>query len=117
MANTTSFAPLVIDSAGVRRYSGTELLERADWDDIVVITILTTDEGPWQEDFFWLLHQSDGTGCCVPGDLAQDHGLLPALQARYGDAFDNEQVIRASGCTEDAAFICWRNTNGDHAAA
>ena len=57
-----------------------------------------------------------GTGCCVPGDLAQAHDLLPALQARYGDAFDNEQVIRASCCTDNSSFICWRSS-GDFAAA
>ena len=69
---------------------------------------MTTDEGPFVEDFFWMLSNRGGGGCCVPNGLAETHQLLPALQERYGKAFDNEQVIAASLCTENEYFLVWR---------
>ena len=99
---------LVINDEGVHRYHGTSVFEQARWDDIVTIGIITNDEGPFFEDFFWMLSVRGGGGCCVPGDLAQTYHLLPALQERYGEAFDNEQVIAASGCTDNEFFLVWR---------
>jgi hypothetical protein len=107
---------LVIDDDGVHRYRNGELLEEARWASIDKIAIMTTDEGPFAEDFYWLLTQSDGHGCAVPGGLAQEHGLLDALQARYGEAFDNERVIEASGCTDNASFLCWEGSDPKGAA-
>ncbi len=107
---------LVIDDDGVHRYRNGKLLEEACWSNIDKIAIITTDEGPFAEDFHWLLFQSDGHGCAVPGGLAQEHRLLDALQARYGEAFDNERVIEASGCTDNASFLCWERPGAKDAA-
>ena len=116
-ANTTATTPsLVIDDDGVHRYRNGELLEEARWASIDKIAIMTTDEGPFAEDFYWMLFQSDGHGCAVPGDLAQKYRLLDALQARYGEAFDNERVIEASGCTDNATFLCWERSGAKDAA-
>jgi hypothetical protein len=54
-----------------------------------------------------MLHGPDGRGVAIPGGLMGD-ALLQRLQALPG--FDNKAVIEAMGCTQDAAFLCWRRT-------
>ena len=62
-----------------------------------------------------MLSIGDGRGCCVPNELAEQYQLLAALQSRYGDDFDNEQVIAASGCTDNDLIPCWRRQHDDAA--
>jgi hypothetical protein len=98
---------LVVDEQGVRRTVGVDREEAVGWDEIEQISIVTTDEGPWLEDFYWLLHGANGRGCAVPGALAQEHGLLELLQERFAEGFDNEAVIRACGSCDHAMFVVW----------
>ena|SRR5882672_10016355 len=77
------------------------------WDDLAEVGIITTDEGPWSEDVFWLLIGSDGkSGCAVPQGAEGSKVLLEALQKLPG--FDNEAVIKAMGSTSNARFTCWK---------
>jgi hypothetical protein len=80
--------------------------ETVRWDDLAEVEIITTDDGPWSEDVFWLLRGSDGKGgCAVPQGAEGANELLVALQRLPG--FDNKAVIEAMGCTSDARFVCW----------
>lgn len=81
--------------------------ERVRWDDLVEVGIVTTDEGPWLDDFYWLLLGTNG-GCAVPSEADGSQELLARLQSLPG--FDNEAVVRASCCTENANFVAWRRT-------
>jgi len=77
------------------------------WDDLHQIAILTTDEGPWREDVFFLLIASDGkSGCAVPQSSDGCERLLERLQKLPG--FDNEAVIKAMSSTSNAKFVCWK---------
>ena len=98
---------LVVDGEGVHRLDDDETVESVAWDELASIAIATTDEGPWCEDFYWMFEKRGGGGCAVAGGLAQQFGLLDALQQRFGDALDNEAIIRASCCTENAWFPCY----------
>ena len=95
-----------IDEEGVSRWLGPGV-ERVRWDDLVEITIVTTDEGPFCEDLFWLLVAADGSGCAVGGEIAGQIGLLAELQRRFPD-LDNQKVIEAACSVVDARFVCWR---------
>jgi hypothetical protein len=77
------------------------------WGDLAEVKIVTTDEGPWVDDVYWLLIDGTGTaGCAVPGSAEGHQELLRRLQELPG--FDNEQVVRAMGSTTNAEFVCWR---------
>jgi hypothetical protein len=76
---------------------------------------MTTDEGPVGDDFIWMLHAGDGTGCVLSLERASENGLLERLQRLPG--FDNAAVIRASGSTQWAEFVCWEGEPGEGSAA
>lgn len=75
------------------------------WNDLQAIEIRTTDQGPFVEDVFLLLHTNEG-GLAVPQEADGSAALLAHLQQWPG--FDTEAVIAAMTCTDNAAFPCWR---------
>jgi hypothetical protein len=95
-----------VDDWGVQRDLGDGRAERVAWDALVEVSVLTTGEGPFAEDVFFLLAGEDGTGCVVPQGAPESAGLLERLQRLPG--FDNGAFIRAMSRTEDARFVCWR---------
>ena len=99
---------VTFDATGVRRVTPDGFVEEVLWDDLLEVRIVTTAEGPFNEDVFWLLVGADGNnGVAVPGSAATDD-LLDRLQALLG--FDNEQMILAMGSTDEAQFICWQRS-------
>lgn len=48
-----------IDDWGVRRLDASN--EAVAWADLVKVEIVTTDEGPWSEDLFFLLEGKNGS--------------------------------------------------------
>lgn len=99
---------VTIDDRGVRRDLGDGTVEEIAWQDLVEVQIVTTDEGPFVDDVFFLLVGGNGKGCCVPQGAPGSGPLLDRLQALPN--FDNDQVIRAMGCSENARFVCWKRT-------
>lgn len=95
-----------IDDLGVRRTLGDGTVETVAWNDLVEVQIVTTDEGPFVDDVFFLLVGADGSGCCVPQGAPGSEGLLERLQ-RLPD-FANDKVIEAMGCSENGRFVCWK---------
>ena len=77
------------------------------WDQLAEVGILTTDEGPFQEDVFWMLLGADGrSGCAVPQGADGNEELLARLQQLPN--FDNGTVIKAMGSTANASFTWWK---------
>ena len=83
--------------------------ERIAWDDLRRVEIVTTDEGPFLEDVFWVLTAADGGCLTIPQGAGGDNtaALLERLGPRL-PGFDHEAVIRAMGSTENARFLCWQ---------
>ena len=96
---------LTIDDWGITRVAG-ELREAVAWADLVWVRIYTTSAGPAVDDVFFALGGADGKGCLVAHDLAVRSNLLAVMQERL-PGFDNDQVIRAMGSTNDAYFTIW----------
>src|SRR5262249_33350686 len=76
------------------------------WDALEEVSVLTTAEGPFAEDVFFVLAGGGGSGCVVPQGAPESGELLERLQRLPG--FDNEAFIRAMSSAEDARFLCWR---------
>jgi hypothetical protein len=91
----------------VTRVGPDGVAETIRWDELHEVGILTTDEGPWREDVYFMLIAADGkSGCAVPQSADGTNQLLERLQQLPG--FDNEAVIRAMGSTSNARFVCWK---------
>src|SRR4051812_17361617 len=95
-----------IDDNGIKRYLLDGTLEHVAWDELVEVFVMTTDAGPFVEDVFFVLEGKHGTGCVVPQGAPESSQLLERLQRLPG--FDNEAIIQAMSCTENARFVCWR---------
>lgn len=79
------------------------------WDDLHEVVIVTTDEGPWQDDVFLMLVAADGkSGCVVPQSAEGSQQLLERLQQLPG--FDSGAVVEAMGSTSEATFPCWKRS-------
>lgn len=80
----------------------------ARWADLTEVHIVTTSEGPWAPDVFWILFSGGPEASVVyPQGATGDPALLEAMQHRL-PGFDDEAVIRAMGSTDDARFVVWR---------
>jgi hypothetical protein len=113
--HSAALASVQLDALGVRRVRGTEVIEAVAWSELVAVHIATTDDGPFGDDFFWLLQAADGTGCALSGPDAERLDLLACLTRLPG--FDHAAVLCACGSTENALFPCWRGAAGDGLAA
>ncbi|WP_373033473.1 hypothetical protein [Sulfurovum sp.] len=95
------------DDIAVTRTRPDGIIETILWEDLHEVGILTTDEGPLQEDVFYLLLSKDGSnGCVIPQLSEGSDKLLERLQML--PEFDNETLIKAMGSTENARFVCWQ---------
>jgi hypothetical protein len=78
------------------------------WQELTMVGITTTDEGPFAPDVFWGLHGPDGKTMVVyPGGTTGEAALLEELQRRLPD-FDNEELIKAMGTATNARFLLWK---------
>ncbi len=75
------------------------------WDDLYAVEIITTNDGPWSEDVFFILKGETG-GCAVPQGVLGADKLLLRLQELPG--FRNDVVIEAMAATSNAVFVCWQ---------
>ncbi len=101
---------LEITEQGVTRHFGRKFRvkrqESVAWQDLSKIEIETTDEGPFAEDFFYMLYDKNGDGVVVGNRLAVAYNLLGELKQRLPD-IDHKTVMDASGCTENRSFLIW----------
>lgn len=110
-------APLTVtvDDRGVTRRTADGREERVAWGDLVQVSIVTTEDGPFDDDLFFLLQDDDGSGCAVGNAEAEATGLVARLQRL--PRFDNEALIQASACAIEAHFVCWQGRRGEGLAA
>ena len=90
-------------SVTCRRAGG--LVETVRWDDLRAVLVMTTSDGPFTDDVFWVL-AGENSGCVVPSEADGCDKLLERLQRLPG--FDNAAVVEAMGCTDDRRFVCWQ---------
>jgi hypothetical protein len=95
-----------IDDHGVLRELDGGKVEEVSWDDLQEVGVLTTGDGPFGEDFLFVLVGRNGTGCVIPQGAPESPALLERLQRLPG--FDNEALIQATCSTDEAKFVCWR---------
>lgn len=76
------------------------------FDALIRVEILTTDQGPFADDHFWLLTDEMGQSAMIPGGAQDAPKLLDRLGSLPG--FDHMAVLSAMGSTENAKFLIWQ---------
>ena len=78
------------------------------WSKLSRVAIRTTDDGPWDMDVFWGLHEngSPSPPAVFPGGATGEQALLEAFGRRLPD-FRFDQVIAAMSSTSNAYFVLW----------
>lgn len=99
-----------VDAEGIARFvdEGRDAFVR--WDELERVEIVTTDDGPWAEDVFWLLRTRTG-GLVVPGESEVAYALLGWFERLPG--FDHAAVIEAMGCADHARFLAWKRADAE----
>lgn len=95
------------DDAMITRKLPSGKTETLRWDDLQEVGMITTDEGPFDEDVYWILSGSK-SGCAVSGGAEGMKELLDRLQ-KLPD-FNNKAVIEAMGSTKNDRFQCWKRS-------
>jgi len=83
------------DDRGVTCRGPNGLTESVTWDDLRTVLIRTTSDGPFADDVFWFLMGSEGE---CPG-------------------FNDEALIQAMSCPDDAKFVCWERKDAAQGTA
>jgi hypothetical protein len=83
-------------------------VESLKWDDLEVVAVETTNEGPFVADVFWYL-AGETSGCVVPLGATGEDAMLKRLQTLPG--FDNETLSKAMASTSNQRFILWRKND------
>lgn len=68
---------------------------------------MTTNEGPYAPDVWWLLAGANG-GCAIPLGATGEDQLVEWLQALPG--FNNAALIEAMSSSDNQTFVCWRRS-------
>ncbi len=103
-------ATITVDDAGVRRTLSDGKVQAVTWEDLMEVSIVTTSDGPFAEDVFFVLVGRNDTGCVIPHGAPESEVLMQKLGHLPG--FDYEPAIRAMSSAVDAKFVCWRRSGG-----
>lgn len=99
-------AVVAVDDEGVTCSRPGGPAESIRWDELHEVVIVTTDEGPFVEDVFFVLSDAGAARCTIADEADGFPALLGRLQALPG--FDNRAVIAAMGSADNARFPCWK---------
>jgi len=93
-----------VDELGISCQRPNGVIESVAWNDLKLIAIETTDEGPYVPDVFWYLIGDKG-GCVVPLGATGEKDMMEKLQQLPN--FDNEALSEAMTSTSNRKFVCW----------
>jgi hypothetical protein len=103
-----TFGKVEFDDDKVVYYHPQDEPQSIKWDQLDEVGIVTTDEGPYNEDLYFILMDStQQNGCAIPQGADGVDALIKRLQEL--DNFSNEELIKAMGCTDNSRFILWQS--------
>ena len=97
-----------IDAESVRFYHPEGEVQLIQWGELNEVGMVTTDEGPFAEDVFFMLLSEDKKGCVIPQSAEGCGDLLSRLQMLPD--FNNNALIEAMGSTSNQQFRLWKKT-------
>ena len=100
-----SFFVVSVDDHSVSYQHPSGAIETIDWSDLRCVEIVTTDQGPFLPDVFWVLTGKENERCTIAQGARGEETLIDHLLNLPG--FDNESMIRAMGSVSNERFLCW----------
>ena len=98
---------LEFDDEKIKRVIPHKREESIAWSELDEIAIATNDQGPFFDDAHWMLMNKDKSkGVAISNDAKGFSELLTKLQLL--PSFNNEQVIKTMGCTDNDWFPVWK---------
>jgi hypothetical protein len=94
----------IVDDSGFREVDADGTEKVILWSDLENVDILTTSNGPFFEDFFYIL-RGKGTYICIDQFKAEQLKLLNRFERLPGFKWD--QVVRAATSVVENSFACW----------
>jgi hypothetical protein len=95
------------DSIEIRYSVPRKGIERLPWDSLARVLVITTDEGPFAEDMFWVLVPRAGKGLVIANGAQGTSSLMGEMASRLV-GFDHHAVVKSAGSTTNAIFEIWR---------
>lgn len=94
-----------IDGTLLRRKDSDGKEVTVDLNDLQSIHIVTTDEGPFLDDVFWVLEDNNKRCLIVENQRSADIDLMRKLDRPN---FDYGAVVAAMGSADNASFLVWQ---------
>lgn len=94
-----------MDEAGIRCQRPDGTVERVAWAELEKVSILTTSDGPFLPDAFWVLQGGTG-GCVIPWGANGGEELLHLIGQLPG--FRHDKALSAG--TSDETIVCWEGS-------
>lgn len=80
--------------------------------DVEQIDIITTDQGPWQEDVWWCFYlNNEEKPVYLPQGIKGEEQILLMLEKHFA-GIDFQTFIMAMGSADNAVFNLWRRAEG-----
>lgn len=87
--------------------------ESFQWDSLIKVEIMTTSDGPFAPDVFWVFHDDSGAGAVIPsGATGEDQLMDKALEL---PGFDSKAFIESQSSTSEARFPVWQRSDSGEA--
>lgn len=80
------------------------------WNNVAKVQVLTTDEGPYVCDVFYILTDTAGKGVAIPQDKPESGTIIEKITRWPG--FQHEEMVLAMGSTEVKWFTVWEKEVG-----
>lgn len=104
--NSGKWPKYAVDDSGFTEISSTSdgIVKRHLWSDVLHVGVITTEDGPFFYDVFFVIKTRTGD-LCITSEDAEEIDLLKQFERLPG--FQWEKVVEAMGSTNDATFPCW----------
>ncbi|PID46185.1 MAG: hypothetical protein CSB47_05615 [Proteobacteria bacterium] len=81
------------------------------WSSVTKIEILTSDEGPWSEDLWWVIFQEGREApVSIPKCTKNITLIFKVLETEFSDA-SMGSILRAMGTTSNTRFLVWQKAH------
>ncbi len=113
--NSSKWPQYLVDDSGFTEIlpPGDEVAKTHLWSDVLHVGVITTEDGPFFDDVFFVIKTRTGD-LCITSEDAQEINLLQQFQRLPG--FQWEKVVEAMGSVSDATFPCWDSSWTSNAA-
>ncbi|PHS29470.1 MAG: hypothetical protein COA82_12685 [Alkaliphilus sp.] len=93
------------DEIGLKVEHPDGTIEYSKWEEIVRISIITTDQGPVYDDIFLMLFKKE-KGCLIPSESDGYNEVYEKVSNFEG--FDFNKYIEAMSSATNNEFLCWQ---------